>query len=246
MESGGMKVSRVQGLDGRECGSKDVSSSHQHRGHVIFEKVAPHSKRKKKYKRSPLERAFSHSDMFVCLCCGHQMRSRWKCVIKYLLLGQWIPNAGYRVFGAKLASSREVLMAWQRQGQRLRSGRQCSSCWAEREETCRLPTYLVAGSVCFLQPHPPLIVQLDWHGAAAGRVLADPSQELLEFTPQGGVLLAGLWITWVALQLPWGGGGGQSEHREEEGRGYRTASRLDRTIYCTCRPTDAQKRRGAL
>lgn len=92
----------------------------------------------------------------------------------------------------------------------------------------------------FLQPHPPLVVQFDRHAAAARRVLADPAEELLEFPPQGGVLLAGLWITGAALQPlwkreggGWGGGGGVRGEGEggkvevREGReDERTASRL--------------------
>lgn len=58
-----------------------------------------------------------------------------------------------------------------------------------------LLTYLAARSACFLQPHPPLVVQLDGHAAAAGRLLTDPTQELLEFPPQGGVQLTGWRIT---------------------------------------------------
>lgn len=70
-----------------------------------------------------------------------------------------------------------------------------------------LLTYLVARSVRFLQPHPPLIVQFDRHAAAAGRVLAGPAEELLEFPPQGGVLLAGLRVAGAALQPLWRAGG---------------------------------------
>ncbi len=83
-----------------------------------------------------------------------------------------------------------------------------------------LLTYLVARFVRFLQPHPPLIVQFDWHAAAAVRVLADPAEELLEFPPQGGVLLTGFRITRAALQPLWegrgvrgGGGGGETKER---------------------------------
>lgn len=63
----------------------------------------------------------------------------------------------------------------------------------------------------FLQPHPPLVVQFDGHAAAAGRVLADPAEELLELPSQGGVLLAGLGIAGAALQplIAGGGGGGR-------------------------------------
>lgn len=58
-----------------------------------------------------------------------------------------------------------------------------------------LLTYLAACTACFLQPRPPLVVQFDGHAAAAGRLLADPTQELLEFPPQGGVQLTGRRIT---------------------------------------------------
>lgn len=91
MESGGMKVSRVRGLDGRVCGWKDVSSSHKHKdddafGPSYFCESGSSFQEKTKHKRSTLERAVSHNDMFVSLCCGHQMRIRWKYVTKYLLL----------------------------------------------------------------------------------------------------------------------------------------------------------------
>lgn len=67
-----------------------------------------------------------------------------------------------------------------------------------------LLTYLVARFMRFLEPHPPLIVQFDGHAAAAIRVFADPAEELLEFSPQSGVLLAGLGFTGAAQQTIWG------------------------------------------
>lgn len=70
-------------------------------------------------------------------------------------------------------------------------------------------TYLLARFLRFLQPHPPLIVQFHRHAAAAVGVLADPAEELLEFPPQRGVLLAALRVARAALQLLW----------EETGRG---------------------------
>lgn len=54
-----------------------------------------------------------------------------------------------------------------------------------------------------MKPRPPLIVQFDGHGAAARHILADPPEELLELPPQGGVVLAGLQVTWASLQLNW-------------------------------------------
>lgn len=48
-------------------------------------------------------------------------------------------------------------------------------------------THLVASAPCFLQPRPPLVVELDGHAAAARRLLAEPAEELLELPPQGGV-----------------------------------------------------------
>lgn len=51
-------------------------------------------------------------------------------------------------------------------------------------------THLVASAACFMQPRPPLVVELDGHAAAARRLLAKPAEELLELPPQGGVLLA--------------------------------------------------------
>lgn len=65
----------------------------------------------------------------------------------------------------------------------------------------------------FLQPHPPLVVQFDGHAAAAGRVLADPAEELLELPSQGGVLLAGLGIAGAALQPLW------ATKKKKRGRG---------------------------
>lgn len=69
-------------------------------------------------------------------------------------------------------------------------------------------TYLLARFLRFLQPHPPLIVQFHRHAAAAVGVLADPAEELLEFPPQRGVLLAALRIARAALQLLWEETGG--------------------------------------
>lgn len=48
-------------------------------------------------------------------------------------------------------------------------------------------TYLVASFVGFLHQHPPLVVQLHGHAAAAVRVFAHPAEELLQLPPQGGV-----------------------------------------------------------
>lgn len=56
-------------------------------------------------------------------------------------------------------------------------------------------THLVASTARFLQPRPPLVVELDGHAAAARRLLAKPAEELLELPPQGGVLLAGPGVT---------------------------------------------------
>lgn len=67
----------------------------------------------------------------------------------------------------------------------------------------------------FLQPHPPLVIQFDRHAAAAVGVLADPAEELLEFPPQGGVLLARLRITRAALQTLWEKRGGRESERGE-------------------------------
>lgn len=47
-------------------------------------------------------------------------------------------------------------------------------------------------------------------------MLADPAEELLEFPPQGGVLLTGLRITRAALQTLWEKKGGREEQGEEE------------------------------
>lgn len=48
-------------------------------------------------------------------------------------------------------------------------------------------TYLVASFVGLLHQHPPLVVQLHGHAAAAVGVFAHPAKELLELPPQGGV-----------------------------------------------------------
>lgn len=80
---------------------------------------------------------------------------------------------------------------------------QIGPCSRDVGELEKLLTYLVAHPVGFLQPRPPLIVQFDGHGAAARCVLAGPPEELLELPPQGGVLLAGLQVTWASLQLTW-------------------------------------------
>lgn len=56
-------------------------------------------------------------------------------------------------------------------------------------------TYLVASFVGFLHQHPPLVVQLHGHAAAAVRVLPHPAEELLQLPPQGGVgVRAGLGV----------------------------------------------------
>lgn len=74
-------------------------------------------------------------------------------------------------------------------------------------------------------------------------MLADPAEELLEFPPQGGVVLTGLGLTRAALQALWeqrgrreggrcrGGGGetkerGQRKEEVREEEEERTASRL--------------------
>lgn len=48
-------------------------------------------------------------------------------------------------------------------------------------------TYLVASFVGFLHQHPPLVVQLHGHAAAAVGVFAHPAEELLQLPAQGGV-----------------------------------------------------------
>lgn len=48
-------------------------------------------------------------------------------------------------------------------------------------------TYLVASFVGFLHQHPPLVVQLHGHAAAAVGMFAHPAEKLLQFPPQGGV-----------------------------------------------------------
>lgn len=76
-------------------------------------------------------------------------------------------------------------------------------------------TYLLPCFLWFLQPHPPLVIQFDWHAAAAGCMLADPADELLEFPPQGGALLSGLGIARATLQPLWERRG---ETTEDEGK----------------------------
>ena len=73
-----------------------------------------------------------------------------------------------------------------------------------------LLTYLVARFVRLLLPHPPLVVQFDGHAVAAGGVLADPAEELLQLPPEGGVggRLAALGLTRLGLKAPWWGRGG--------------------------------------
>lgn len=51
-------------------------------------------------------------------------------------------------------------------------------------------TYLVASFWRFLHVHPPLVVQLHGHTAAAVGVLLHPAEELLQLPPQGGVGVA--------------------------------------------------------
>lgn len=48
-------------------------------------------------------------------------------------------------------------------------------------------TYLVASFVGFLHQHPPLVVQLHGHAAAAVGVFPHPAEELLQLPAQGGV-----------------------------------------------------------
>lgn len=48
-------------------------------------------------------------------------------------------------------------------------------------------TYLVASFVGFLHQHPPLVIQLHGHAAAAVGMFAHPAKKLLELPPQGGV-----------------------------------------------------------
>lgn len=52
-------------------------------------------------------------------------------------------------------------------------------------------TYLVASFVGFLHQHPPLVVQLHGHVAAAVREFAHPVEELLQLPAQGGLGVAG-------------------------------------------------------
>lgn len=73
-------------------------------------------------------------------------------------------------------------------------------------------THLVASTARFLQPRPPLVVELDGHATAAWRLLAKPAKELLELPPQGGVLLAGPGVTRAPPQPLWG----EEEEGEEE------------------------------
>lgn len=57
-------------------------------------------------------------------------------------------------------------------------------------------TYLVASFVGLLHQHPPLVVQLHGHAAAAVGVLPHPAEELLQLPPQGGVRIpTGLGVT---------------------------------------------------
>lgn len=55
----------------------------------------------------------------------------------------------------------------------------------------RMLTYLVASFVGFLHQHPPLVVQLHGHVAAAVREFAHPVEELLQLPAQGGLGVAG-------------------------------------------------------
>lgn len=48
-------------------------------------------------------------------------------------------------------------------------------------------TYLVASFVGFLHQHPPLVIQLHGHAAAAVGMFAHPAKKLLQLPPQGGV-----------------------------------------------------------
>lgn len=48
-------------------------------------------------------------------------------------------------------------------------------------------TYLVASFVGLLHQHPPLVVQLHGHAAAAVGMFTHPAEELLQLPPQGGV-----------------------------------------------------------
>lgn len=48
-------------------------------------------------------------------------------------------------------------------------------------------TYLVASFVGFLHQHPPLVIQLHGHAAAAVGVFAHPAKKLLQLPSQGGV-----------------------------------------------------------
>lgn len=63
-----------------------------------------------------------------------------------------------------------------------------------------LLTYLVASFVGFLQPHPPLVVELDAEARAAVSVFPHPAEELLELPTQGGVLLASLGVAHAGSQ----------------------------------------------
>lgn len=68
-------------------------------------------------------------------------------------------------------------------------------------------TYLVASFVGLLHQHPPLVVQLHGHAAAAVGVFAHPAEELLQLPPQGGVGVgAGLGVAGARHQSLWGGG----------------------------------------
>lgn len=82
-----------------------------------------------------------------------------------------------------------------------------------RKKCERLLTYLVACFVGFLQPHAPLIVQLDAEVGAAVGVLLHPPEELLQLPPQRRVLLASLGVAAPSRALC----------GDREGRGLRAA-----------------------
>lgn len=63
-------------------------------------------------------------------------------------------------------------------------------------------TYLVASFVGFLHQHPPLVVQLHGHAAAAVGVFPHPAKELLQLPAQGGIgVAAGFGVTGARHQL---------------------------------------------
>lgn len=67
-------------------------------------------------------------------------------------------------------------------------------------------TYLVASFVGLLHQHPPLVVELHGHAAAAVGVLPHPAEELLQLPPQGGVRVpAGLGVAGARHQSLCGG-----------------------------------------